>query len=202
MPIGVDQNVHVANNSGQDLYIIVAPSLAWVVADIVVDIGLFLVAVGEIKAVATTAELPAALSTASELIAFMRITAMLASGTAGAGLRSAEAALTMVEAFKRNAVPIPAGDVKNIRDAGVLSTYFSASGIAGMLGAETLNVMVLSGDGTQFAEFTTGPDDSWIATDRGLIVRATYGALWQEDEAAGSVAWAQQGAAEVAEVAE
>lgn len=179
----------MANDSGQDIYIIAAPNPDWAIADIVTDVALIFVGLTELKAVFTAAELPATIASLRDLYEFVKITGTLLSGSFSVGTRPTEAALKVIEAVKKNSIPIAAGDHKNIKDENFLSMYLNASGIAGMLGASTVSVMVMSGDGKQVALYNTPPDDSWIATREQKIVRSKYGSIWQKDPGAGSVDW-------------
>lgn len=179
----------MANNSGHEIYVMASLNPDWAIVDFITDIALLLVGVEEIKAVATAAELPAALNTFRDLYEFLKIAAKLLSGSFSVGSRSAEAALAMADAFKKVAVSIGNGDHKNVDSEGFLSIYLSASGIAGLLGASTVSLVVMSADGKQVALWNTGSDDSWIATGREKIVRSKYGTIWQEDPSAGSVDW-------------
>ena len=67
--------------------------------------------------------------------------------------------------------------------------YLTPDGIAGVLGAKTVSVMVLSGDGKQLAMWNTGSDDSWITTNQHMIVRSKYGSIWQQDPSSGTQDW-------------
>ncbi|PBK78636.1 hypothetical protein ARMSODRAFT_984589 [Armillaria solidipes] len=183
------QTVHMANNSGQEIYVMVSLDPDWAIVDIVTDIGLLLVGVGEIKSVVTAAELPATLNTMRNLYEFLKITAKLLGGMASVGTRPTEAALSLINAFKKTSIPISQGEYKNINDESFWSTYFNASGMASLLGANTLSVVAMSGDGKQVAMWNTGPDDSWIAIPREKIVRSKFGTLWEEDPSAGSEDW-------------
>ncbi|MFF2041760.1 hypothetical protein ACFVVX_15100 [Kitasatospora sp. NPDC058170] len=69
---------------------------------------------------------------------------------------------------------IAAGKAANLREVGLLS-YLSASGMAGLLGAETASMLVMSSDGKLVTDFDPGTNESWIVTPDG-IRRATHGA--------------------------
>jgi hypothetical protein len=185
MAFGSDQNVYVANNAQQDIYVLAAPSAAWTIADVITNTALMLTGVGELKAIVSAGELPAAINTIGDLYKALRVGAALVR----AGGRGLEAGEAVVNAFKGNSIDIPAGQVKNVRDQGTLSTFLNPSGIAGMMGASTVSLTVMSGDGLQLAQFDSGPDDSWIATGNQTIVRSVYGTLWDQDPAAGSQSW-------------
>ena len=190
--MGASQSVYMANGSGQNIFVMASLNPDWAIVDFITDIGLLLVGVEELKAVTMLGELPEALVTIRDLYEFLKIAAKILSGTLSVGSRGPEAALALVDAFSKTSIPIAYGDYKNVKDEGVLGMYLSASGIAGLLGASTVSVMVLSGDGKQLAMYNTGSDDSWIATDRQEIVRSKYGSIWQQDPDAGRQSWPVQ----------
>ncbi|KAI0314869.1 hypothetical protein OF83DRAFT_406031 [Amylostereum chailletii] len=190
--MGVSHSVYMANAAGQEIYVMASLNPDWAIVDFVTDIGLLFVAVGEIKAVATAAELPETLVTLRDLYEFLKIAAKLLSASISAGTRPGEAALALLDAFKKTSIPIANGDHKNVKDEGVLGIYLSADGIASLFGASTVSVIVMSGDGKQVAMYNTGADDSWIATNEEKIVRSKYGSIWQQDPGAGTVEWPVQ----------
>lgn len=187
--MGTSQSVYMANDSSQDIYVAVALNLKWAIVDFFVDISLMLVAVGELKRVTMLAELPETLKTFYDLYKFLKIAITIMSGTVSAGTRPGEAALALVNAFKKNSVRIPSGDYKKVEENGFLSIYLNADGIASLLGAENVSLMVLSGDGKQLAIWNTDSDKSWIATNEQKIVRSKYGSIWQQDPGAGTQNW-------------
>ena len=75
----------------------------------------------------------------------------------------------------------PAGQEKNVLSQDGHSTYTTPSGIAGLLGEETVILTIFSKNVKQVAQFSTGQDDSWVVTKKGTIVRTKYGIIWQED---------------------
>jgi len=56
--MGTSQSVYMANGSGQDIYVMASLNPDWAIVDVIVDIGLLLVGVAEIKGVIMAAELP------------------------------------------------------------------------------------------------------------------------------------------------
>jgi len=183
MGFGVGQNVHVANATGDTIYVLPSPNLDWLIADVAVDIGLMLTGVGELKAAYTAIRLPKALVTIRDVARFIKIAGKFASETT-------DAAVKVIDGFKKVSMPIEANEFQNVMDHGFLETFFNASGYAGFLGASTVSLMIMSGDGKQVATFNTAPDDSWIATDHQVIVRSKYGSIWKEDPNAGMKNWA------------
>ena len=178
----------MANGSKKKIWVLIALKPEWALVDVFVDVALLLVAAGELKLIAESAELPEALVTIAGLFKFMQIAVKLLWASIGAATRPADAVLSIIDAFKGVSTQINVGDAPNVAENSFLN-YLNADGIASLLGAKTLNVMVMTDDGHQFAWFDSGPDDSWIATSHEKIVRSKYGSLWQEDPGAGSIDW-------------
>jgi hypothetical protein len=185
MAFGADQNVYIANGSGQDIYVLAAGNTSWTIADVLGNAALMLTGIGELKSIVSAGELPAAINTIGDLYKALRVGAALVR----AGGRGYEAGDAVVNAFKNNSADIANGQVKNVREQGTLSTFLNPSGIAGLLGAGTVSLTIMSNDGLQVAQFDSGPDDSWIATNNQTIVRSVYGTLWDQDPSAGSQSW-------------
>jgi hypothetical protein len=185
MAFGSDQNINIANSCQQDIYVLAAGNTDWTIADVLGNAALMLTGVGELKGIVSAGELPAAINTIGDLYKALRVGAALVR----AGGRGLEAGKAVVDAFKQNSTDIPNGQVKNVREQGTLSTFLNPSGIAGLLGAGTVSLTVMSADGLQVAQFNSGPDDSWIATSDQTIVRSVYGTLWDQDPTAGSQTW-------------
>jgi hypothetical protein len=93
-----------------------------------------------------------------------------------------------LDAFKKTAKQISNQDYKDVHDDNLLN-YLNADGIAAILGAETVSVMVMSGDTKQLAIWNTGSDQSWIATSSKKIVRSKYGTIWQQDPDSWTAIW-------------
>lgn len=154
----------VDNQLDQSIHVFPYERPGWVVADVLLDIGLFAVGVGEIKSVVTTAQLPADISTAADLLKFLNIARQLAMGLIGSSSRSAEAATSIIKAFMDNTIVVSPGQKKDIREEGLLGEIFSASGWAGLLGAETMDLAIMTADHTKLVNFTTPPDATWEVT--------------------------------------
>ena len=183
----MSQHIYVANHNSQGAYVMATKSLEWQIADFLTDIGLFAVGVGEIKAVVTAYELPETINTVKDLVQVMKIVAGLLSGTISAGSRSAEAAKELVDAFKESSTEVGQGDYKDVRETGFLD-YLSPSGIAGLLDADTITLVVMTDDGKKFVDFPSNIDYSWIVTPS-RVVRSQYGTLNVEDPDAGQYNW-------------
>ncbi|KAI0884571.1 uncharacterized protein GGS22DRAFT_144192 [Annulohypoxylon maeteangense] len=187
--MGISHSVYMANGSGQDIYVMASLNPEWAIVDFIVDIGLLYVGVEEIKGVVMAAELPETLATFRDLYEFLNIARKLIMGMIAAGTRPGEAAMALLDAFKKTSIRIPYDEYKDVERDSILSIYLSADGVASLVGAENVSVMVMSGDGKQLAMWDTNADHSWIATKDGKIVRSKYGTIWQQDPAEGSVEW-------------
>lgn len=183
----MSQHIYVANNTQQDIYVLSAKSTSWTIGDFLTDIALFAVGIGEIKAGLSVAELPATINTMRDLITVMKTIGALLSGTVAVGSRSAEAIKEVVEAFKKSSLKIAPGEYKDIRDTGLLD-YLSPSGIAGLLDADTITLLMMTDDGKKVTDFPTNIDYSWIVNSFD-IVRSKYGTIHQEDPGAGRYLW-------------
>ncbi|KAK4233256.1 hypothetical protein C8A03DRAFT_39049 [Achaetomium macrosporum] len=189
--MGLSHSVYMANDSSRDIHVMASLNPDWALVDFAVDIGLLMIGVEELKGAAMAAELPETLATLRDLYEFLKIAGELAGGMAGAGSRPAEAAMALIDAFKKTAVCILAGEYRDVERDSFLSIYLSADGIASLVGAETVSVMVMSSDSDgsrmQLAVWNTGADDSWIATRDEVIVRSKYGTIWEQYPTAGAV---------------
>jgi hypothetical protein len=180
-------NIYIANNYNQSVYAMVTKSTEWTIADFLTNIAMFAVGIGEIKAAVSVADLPATINTVQDLFKVMKVAAQLLGGTATTGSRSAEAALTVVKAFKASSVQITPGQYKNVYSSDVW-TYFNPSAYADLMGASTMTLLLMSDDGKNVIEFDTNSDYSWVATSSG-VVRSQYGTIWTQDPNSGSFSW-------------
>jgi len=181
----------MADASGQDIFVMAALSQDWPIFDFVADAALLLAGVQGILAasIAEAADLPAVVKSFSDLYQYLKVAVQLLSRTDRVASDAKGAAQVLVDAYTNTSIQITFNDYKNVQEEGVLDVYLSPSGIAGLLGAKTVSVMVLSRDGKQLAMWDTGDDDSWIATNQQTIVRSVYGSIWQQDPSSGSEDW-------------
>jgi hypothetical protein len=189
---GVSQNVYLANASGQDNYAMAALSSEWALIDFITEgaLSVLLAGVSEIEAVAEdVAELPTALNSLGDLFAYLKVAVQFLSKTSTTDRRVNTAAQSLVNAFKNTSNQIAFNTYKNVESEDFFNMYLTPSGIAGMAGAKTISMMVVSGDGKQLAMWDTGSDDSWITTGQQTIVRSKYGSIWQQDPGSGTEEW-------------
>lgn len=189
--MGHSHSVYMADASGQDIYVMAALTREWAILDFVADAALLVAGVEGIveAAVADAAGLPGAIKSFSDLFDYLKVAVQIISSADRAESGASSAAQALVNAYQNTSIPIANNDYKDVQKEGVLSIYLSPSGIAGLLGAKTVSVMVLSGDGKQLAMWDTGDDDSWIATDQQTIVRSVYGSIFKQDPGSGSEDW-------------
>ena len=183
----MSQNIYVANQMPEDIHVFAGKSPGWVIADVLTDVALFATGIGEIKSALTAERLPEAIRTTSDLIKILKWVAKLYGGTVSVGSRPAEAAKDIIEAFKKNSIPISPGSYKNVLESGLLS-YLSPSGVASLLDAETITMIIMAENGERVIDFSTGTDESWIATSN-YVVRSKYGTIFDEDPGAGKNNW-------------
>ncbi|KAH6844748.1 hypothetical protein B0I37DRAFT_167614 [Chaetomium sp. MPI-CAGE-AT-0009] len=148
----------------------------------------------EMAALALAADLPETITTLHDLYQFLKTAGHVLSGTNSAGWRGRDAAMKLIDGFKQTAALIPNNSYADVKEEGFADIYLSASGIASLLGAHTISVLVMSSEGneTQLAIWDSGADDSWIAKSNYTIVRSKYGTIWQEDFGQNGVDWPPQ----------
>jgi hypothetical protein len=186
-----NENIYVANDSGQDIYVMAGLTPGWAIADFIVDIALIVTPFDELSAVAEAVGLPAALKTFGDIFTTLQSAGKILNKASSASADALDKANQFVSAFQNTAVSthIVYGDFQDVYKEDTLTMYLTPSGIAGMLGASTVSLLVMSADGKQQAMWDTGPDNSWIATGSQTIVRSKYGSIWQQDPASGSQDW-------------
>lgn len=176
------ENVHIANATSNDIYVMASESLGWNLADLFVDtflLGLHIDALLEVGAGGIV--LPETIITLDDLKKFLKFSiSVLALGTFMPD-RTVDLAEDVVNLFMKNSRKIPPGQCANVCERGFLS-YLTASGFASLLNAEIITLIILSvgDDGKKMAHFSTSADYSWIANNN-EVVRAKYGHLSTED---------------------
>ncbi|KAF8319818.1 uncharacterized protein EI90DRAFT_3282342 [Cantharellus anzutake] len=186
-------SVYMANASGQDIQVIASLSPEWVIIDLLFDAALLVAAFTGLSDIIGAAELPEAIETVADLFQLIKIAGGLLKDTVEIGLHIVEAAQTVIDAVIQNTVTISDGSYQDMRDESVWEQCLSPDGIAGIFGAKTVMVLVMSRDGKRVSLWETGPDDSWIATAEHKIVRSVNGRIWERDPDAGTVEWPGQG---------
>ncbi|WP_407288854.1 hypothetical protein [Streptomyces sp. BP-8] len=181
---------HFSNDASQNVYVVLAMNPEWLAADFVADLGLMAVGIGELKAATSVTTLPETIATLKDAYTLFKLSAGVLGGTISVGGRSAEAtkaAVELITKFKENAIKIEPDQTVDVRDSS-LWELFNLSGWAALLGASTVSMLVMTEDGKHVAQFNSGEDDSWIATDE-KVVRAKYGTLHEPDPSQGEYVW-------------
>lgn len=193
--MGTSHSVYMANSSGQNISILVGLNPKWALLDFFLDITLVTIGANDIRALALSAadlgnyKVPGKLETLQDLFDYSLAAGyLIVTGSSRPTVQLATAQ-RFVDSVKKTAVSISRSEYKLINQRNVLEIYLNPSGYAGILGAKTVTVYVMSADGKQTALYNTGPDNSWIATGSKTIVRSKYGTIWQQDPGAGSHAW-------------
>lgn len=189
----LSQNIYVANNMGQDAYVMACLTEEWQIIDGVVGAAELIAACVDVAALPEAvaefgAEMPAEISTFGELARFLKATAKFANSARKATVGFESKISNLVRTFHRNSVHIPAGQFQNVSDISI-SSILTPSTIAAFSGADTIRLIVMSGDGKFQASFDSGADHSWVLNYGQYIVRARYGKIWQQDPEAGQHAW-------------
>ncbi|MFP4578499.1 MAG: hypothetical protein ACLFT9_23260 [Coleofasciculus sp.] len=168
--------IHIANDSSEEILVFVAPNKDWCIADLVTDVASFAVGgYGIVKSVA-------------DLWAVVKAVKFIGTGV-GTALKAAELA-TLKEFFEKHSLNIPATEVIQVFDQTKLNplNYLSPSGWGTLLDASDMSLIIVNKTLEKRAAFNTNSDWSWIVTQEG-IVRAKYKTLWQEDRDAGFYSW-------------
>lgn len=178
-------HVYIANSLNQDVYVLPAEKTGWMLGDIGFNVAMLATGLTEIRGVVMAGELPAALNTVKDLYNFIKIVAALGGGMFGAASSVTKVTEAVLSQVKAQSIRVPAGQVVDVLNLGSFSNYTSLSGIFSWLAdAETFDMLVMTGDGTQVTLASTNTDYSWIVQgDR--LVRSVYGTTWQPDPAAG-----------------
>jgi hypothetical protein len=178
----------MANDSGQDIYVLASLNPMWAVVDVMTDAALIVAGAQELKAAAAITELPKTVKNLKDLYEAVKIAWMIVSGPVAITSRPVDAARSLLDAMKNVSVKIPNKQYKDVHNDNFLDVYFNADGIASLVGAQTVSVMVMNGDG-YLSMWNTNADHSWIATREQKIVRSEYGSIWKRDPNAGTVIW-------------
>ncbi|KAG7098060.1 hypothetical protein E1B28_000034 [Marasmius oreades] len=182
-----DSAGHIANATNDDIFtVMVSLNPNWEIADFTTNVNLLFAAIKEIKQVANDEDLPNTFVTIRDLYEFTKISAKLLS-------IYPEPALAVINAFKKNSIRISSGQYKQVKTRDALGSYLNKSGTEYLLKANTVSLMVVSGDGQRVAMYNTNSEYSWIAADNGEIVRAKDGSIGQQGPQAGVVDWSTMG---------
>ncbi|MBK5541490.1 hypothetical protein JFV28_20525 [Pseudomonas sp. TH05] len=177
MTFGINQHVYVSNNCSENVYVLACENPYWAIADFAFDVGFIVLGFTEIKAGIECAELPSEISKTSDLFKLLNVCRKIVLGTISAGSRPTEAAHTIIDQVMKYSVSISPNDHVDASSQDVLGMFLSPSGVAGMLGASTITLLIMKEGGKGTVMYNTNPDYSWISESDG-IWRAKYGHLW------------------------
>lgn len=191
----LSQNIYVANDMGQDAYVMAGLTEEWQIIDGVVGAAELIAACADVAALPEAVaefgtEMPAEISTFGELAKFLKAAAKFANTARKATIGFESKVSNLVRTFQQNSVHIPAGQFQNVSDISI-SSILTPSTIASFAGADTICLIVMSGDGLYQTSFDSGADDSWILTSDSYFPRSRYGTIWQQDPSSGTQAWQQ-----------
>lgn len=191
----LSQNIYIANNMGQDAYVMAGLTEEWQIIDGIVGAVELIAACADVAALPEAvaefgAEMPAEISTFGDLAKFMKAAAKFANTARKATVGFEGKVSNLVRTFQQNSVHIPAGQFQNVSDLSITG-ILTPSTAAAFAGADTIQLIVMSGDGCYQTSFVSGADDSWILTSDYYFPRSRYGTIWQQDPSAGTQTWQQ-----------
>ncbi|KAL2148286.1 hypothetical protein VTH82DRAFT_2434 [Thermothelomyces myriococcoides] len=199
-----NQKVHVANGSDEDIYVLVSPAPEWEIVDVALDAALLSVGIGKLGVALQGIASGGKLKTISQLASFVKKLGAVASATGVVKAKNAKsledvlrAARNANEKINQTFIKIRRREFKCVNEKGFGSIFTRISGFAGLAGARTLQILIKNEDGSRSALFSTHPDHSWIATNRGSIVRAKYGRIWVEQPRGRSINWLKESSREI-----
>lgn len=193
----LDNQLHIANKSGENLYVVVTPNKDWVWG----DVG-FTVVTSLFSGGATGATAINSLSKLQKIIALVKLClnnpavqavkygALSYKINANIGREivhplkeRAHAAREEIMAFlKREAVVIKPGEFKQVNNEKNYNPLrmITPSGWGGLFGASDCTVFVITESLSRSALFHTNSDWSWIVQPN-MVVRSKYGHIWEEE---------------------
>jgi hypothetical protein len=181
MGLSKNHKVHIANQSGHEVRVIVAPNKDYVIGEIATAVATT-IASAIITDGASLGAIPAEIKTFSDLMKLLKLVKTLAS--CGSVIYN-EARL--YELVDRNTIAIPNGEVKNVLAKTLLNPldYCGPTGWARIFGGREVMVGVMTWDKASksvglvrdVTHFNTNSDHSWLVDGRG-VHRVKYGHLW------------------------
>ncbi len=188
-----DNQVHVANNTDQWMYVMVTPNPAYAFADFgfeLIETAVLAALTGDIK-VSDVVKSLKELQTAVQALQVAKQAAEIASSKGEATTPEEQAAIDQNYAdtkayLDQNAFKIAPHTFMKVSDIGLLNPmkYLTPSAWAAVLDGDDLSLFLASDSLDRYAMFNTNSDDSWIfKSDE--VVRSVYGTVWQENRADG-----------------
>ncbi len=185
-----DNQLHVANHTGEDFYVLVSPNAEWDIWD-----NLAQTIKEGAEAVKGARGKVSGISKAIKNINNARDTALKAASTVQAGISkaadsvnlegdiSADEARQALGAIETGAFLIRPGEVLRVAEVALdkPNRYFTVSGWASISGADDVTLTIWSAKRARTVTFDTNSDHSWIIQEKD-VVRAVYGKLNVVDE--------------------
>lgn len=165
--------IHVANNSGEEIIVLVAPNSDWAIGDIVGSVV-------QVLASAASTVVTLGGTAPTTFAAFFSCINLIRGGIS--------AGFNLADVLKQNGgISIAPGQVTSVFSRGMANPfkYLNSSQWGALLGGSDMTLAITNRSLTRQAVFNTNSDYSWIVNHND-IVRAKYGSLWQQDPGSGS----------------
>jgi hypothetical protein len=187
--VSKDNQVHVANNTDQTIYVMVTPNPAYAFADFgfkLIETAVLAVLTGDIKVKDVVEDLRD-LMTAVQALNTAKKAAQIASQKGEPVDPEDQQAIddnyaSTIAYLQENAFQIGAHNFMKVSDIGLLNPmkYLTPSAWAAICGGSDLSLFLATETLDRYAMFNTNSDDSWIfnAND---VTRSTYGTIWQQN---------------------
>lgn len=188
-----DNQVHVANNIGESIYVMVTPNPAYAFADFGINFiktAVLAVLTGGIEVKDIVSSLRD-LATAVEALRTAKKAAEAASAKGEPVSPDDQASIdenyASTKAYlEQNAFKISPHNFTKVSDIGLLNPmkYLTPSAWAAVCGGSDLSIFLATESLDKYAMFNTNSDDSWIFNAQD-VVRSVYGSIWQQDKKSG-----------------
>lgn len=197
----LDNQIHVANNSGEKIYVIVTPNKDWVWGDVgfAVASSLFTGGTSAVTAVNSLSRLQRIITLVRFAINNPIVKAIKYGSIVYRTGKNIErefdhslkekaqaARKEIIDFLQKEGVTIQPGDFKQVNNEKNYNPLrmITPSGWGGLFGASDMTLFIATESLSRVALFNTNSDWSWIVQPN-LVVRSKYGHIWQEDKNAG-----------------
>lgn len=100
--MGANHSIHVADNAGEDIYVMAVLNSEWAVLDFLSNALLFVDGVGEVKEVAEVAEIPKEIKSVEDLVDILKVA--IKHKTTGQKPTAKKEIKKIFEAFEKNSI--------------------------------------------------------------------------------------------------
>jgi hypothetical protein len=184
-----DNKVHIANQTGMFVRVIVVPNKDYIIGDMVATIATSIA-----SAIATDGaslgEIPAEIKSFSDLMKLINLVKTM--GSMG-GMMYKEGELC--ELFNKTTIKIPPFKVENVLKKELYNPldYLGPSGWAAIFGGKDVTLAIIlwndaSNKVLEITHFNTNSDHSWLVDGSG-VHRVKYGHLWEVQEGGPTHNW-------------